>query len=110
VATAHVDVTVADGEVDVDVREHLGVEGTVERTDAGDVERVSVTVSAGDTDRLRRRRRVRQLLEAVGLEVGQYDRYPTSCPAASASASASLGHSRSIRSSSSPTSRCRRST
>jgi peptide/nickel transport system ATP-binding protein len=27
-------------------------------------------------DRLRRRRRVRQLLEAVGLEVGQYDRYP----------------------------------
>jgi len=58
------------------VREHLGVEGTVERTDAGDVERVSVTVSAGDTDRLRRRRRVRQLLEAVGLEVGQYDRYP----------------------------------
>ncbi|WP_303645728.1 ABC transporter ATP-binding protein [Halorubrum saccharovorum] len=76
VATAHVDVTVADGEVDVDVREHLGVEGTVERTDAGDVERVSVTVSAGDTDRLRRRRRVRQLLEAVGLEVGQYDRYP----------------------------------
>ena len=76
VATAHVDVTVADGEADVDVREHLGVEGTVERTDAGDVDRVSVTVSAGDTDRLRRRRRVRQLLEAVGLEVGQYDRYP----------------------------------
>ncbi|WP_082230118.1 ABC transporter ATP-binding protein [Halorubrum lipolyticum] len=76
VATAHVDVTVADGEVDVDVREHLGVEGTVERTDAGDVDRVSVTVSAGDTDRLRRRRRVRQLLEAVGLEAGQYDRYP----------------------------------
>ncbi len=56
VATAHVDVRVADGEVDVDVREHLGVEGTVERTDAGDVERVSVTVSPGDTDRLRRRR------------------------------------------------------
>ncbi|PAU85373.1 peptide ABC transporter ATP-binding protein [Halorubrum salipaludis] len=76
VATAHVDVTVADGEVDVDVREHLGVEGTVERTDAGDVERVSVTVSPGDTDRLRRRRRVHQLLEAVGLEVGQHDRYP----------------------------------
>ncbi|WP_435094582.1 dipeptide ABC transporter ATP-binding protein [Halorubrum sp. N11] len=76
VATTHVDVTVADGEVDVDVREQLGVEGTVERTDAGDVERVSVTISAGDTDRLRRRRRVRQLLEAVGLEVGQYDRYP----------------------------------
>ena len=76
VATAHVAVTVADGEVDVDVREHLGVEGTVERTDAGDVKRVSVTVSAGDTDRLRRRRRVRQLLEAVGLEAGQYERYP----------------------------------
>ena len=76
VATAHVDVAVADGEVDVDVREQLGVEGTVERTDAGDVARVSVTISAGDTDRLRRRRRVRQLLEAVGLEAGQYDRYP----------------------------------
>ncbi|MFO8115412.1 MAG: ABC transporter ATP-binding protein [Halorubrum sp.] len=76
VATVHVDVTVADGEVDVDVREHLGVEGTVERTEAGDVERVSVTISAGDTDRLRRRRRVRQLLEAVGLEAGQYERYP----------------------------------
>ncbi|MFW6018686.1 MAG: oligopeptide/dipeptide ABC transporter ATP-binding protein, partial [Halapricum sp.] len=76
VATAHVDVTVADGEVDVDVREHLGVEGTIERTDAGDVERVSVEISPGDTDRLRRRRRVRQLLEAVGLEAGQYDRYP----------------------------------
>ena len=76
VATTHVDVTVADGEVDVDVREQLGVEGTVERTDAGDVDRVSVTISAGDTDRLRRRRRVRQLLEAVGLEAGQYDRYP----------------------------------
>ena len=76
VATAHVDVTVVNDEVDVEVREHLGVEGTIERTDAGTVDRVSVTVSAGDTDRLRRRRRVRQLLEAVGLEVGQYDRYP----------------------------------
>ncbi|WP_424014117.1 dipeptide ABC transporter ATP-binding protein [Halorubrum xinjiangense] len=76
VATAHIDVTVTGDTVDVDVREHLGVEGTVERTDAGDIKRISVKVSAGDSDRLRRQRRVRQLLEAVGLEVGQYDRYP----------------------------------
>ncbi|WP_049906714.1 ABC transporter ATP-binding protein [Halorubrum aidingense] len=76
VATAHVDVIVTGDEVDVTVREHLGVEGTVDRTDTGGIERVSITVSAGETDRLRRRRRVRQLLEAVGLEVGQYDRYP----------------------------------
>lgn len=75
-ATAHVDVTVADGTVDVTIREHLGVEGTVERTDTGDVESVSVTISAGEPDRLRRRRRVRQLLEAVGLEAGQSNRYP----------------------------------
>jgi len=76
VVTTHIDVTVTGSTVDVDVREHLGVEGTIRRTDAGDIEQISVTVSAGDTDRLRRRRRVRQLLEAVGLEVGQYDRYP----------------------------------
>ncbi|SFG61189.1 peptide/nickel transport system ATP-binding protein [Halopelagius inordinatus] len=76
VATAHVTVTVVDDEVDVEVREHLGVDASVDRTDRGEIERVSVTLSAGDTDRLRRRRRVRQLLEAVGLEVGQYDRYP----------------------------------
>ena len=76
VATAHVDVRVTDGDVSVDVREPLGVDGTITRTDAGAISQVSLTVSPGETDRLRRRRRVKHLLEAVGLEAGQYDRYP----------------------------------
>ncbi|WP_396610535.1 dipeptide ABC transporter ATP-binding protein [Haloferax sp. S1W] len=75
VATAHVSVTVVDNEVDVSVKERLRVDVEVERT--GDtVSAVDVTVSPGDSDRERRRRRVHQLLDAVGLEVGQYDRYP----------------------------------
>ncbi|ELZ87747.1 ABC-type dipeptide/oligopeptide/nickel transport system, ATP-binding protein I & II [Haloferax elongans ATCC BAA-1513] len=75
VATAHVSVAVADGEVDVSVEERLRLDVEVERT--GDtVSAVDVTVSPGHSDRERRRRRVHQLLDAVGLEVGQYDRYP----------------------------------
>ncbi|MFW6003923.1 MAG: dipeptide ABC transporter ATP-binding protein, partial [Halanaeroarchaeum sp.] len=76
VATAHVSVEVAGDDVTVAVEENLGAETTVDRDDSGQVERVAVTISAGDTDAVRRRRRVHQLIEAVGLEVAQYDRYP----------------------------------
>ncbi|EMA01599.1 ABC transporter ATP-binding protein [Haloferax denitrificans] len=75
VATATVTVTVADGEVDVAVEERLRAEVEVERE--GDVvSGVTVRVTPGDSTSERRRRRVHQLLDAVGLEVGQYDRYP----------------------------------
>ncbi|KAB1192320.1 dipeptide ABC transporter ATP-binding protein [Haloferax sp. MBLA0076] len=75
VATAHVSVTVEGSEVDVSVEERLRVDVEVER-DGDTVTAVDVTVSPGDSDRERQRRRVNQLLDAVGLEVGQYDRYP----------------------------------
>ncbi|QIB77202.1 ABC transporter ATP-binding protein [Haloferax volcanii] len=75
VATAAVTVTVADGEVDVAVEERLRTEVEVERE--GDVvSGVTVRVTPGDSTSERRRRRVHQLLDAVGLETGQYDRYP----------------------------------
>ncbi|ELZ91924.1 ABC-type dipeptide/oligopeptide/nickel transport system, ATP-binding protein I & II [Haloferax mucosum ATCC BAA-1512] len=75
VATAHVSVAVADGEVSVSVEERLRTDVEVER-DGDSITMVDVTVSPGDSTRERRRRRVHQLLDAVGLEVGQYDRYP----------------------------------
>jgi len=57
-----------------------------------------------------RRERAESLLEEVGLSADQIDRYPHEFSAAGASASDSPAHSPSIRSSSSSTSRCRRST
>ena len=76
VATAHIAVDVDGDDVTAEVEEHLAVETTVDRTSEGRPERVSVAISAGDSDRVRRKRRVFQLIEAVGLEIGQYDRYP----------------------------------
>ncbi|MDR5656106.1 ABC transporter ATP-binding protein [Halodesulfurarchaeum sp. HSR-GB] len=76
ISTVHVSVAVADDDVTVEVDEHVGVETTVSRSESGRIELISVVVSAGDSDRLRRRRRVNQLIEAVGLETGQYNRYP----------------------------------
>ncbi|WP_411965492.1 dipeptide ABC transporter ATP-binding protein [Haloferax sp. YSMS24] len=75
VATAHVTVSVTGSEVDVSIEERLRVD--VETDREGDtVTAVDVSVSPGASGRERRRRRVHQLLDAVGLEVGQYDRYP----------------------------------
>ncbi|AHZ22274.1 ABC transporter ATP-binding protein [Haloferax mediterranei ATCC 33500] len=75
VSTAHVSITVSNGDVDVSVEERLRTEIEVER-DGDTVTAVDVTVTPGESTRERRRRRVHQLLDAVGLEVGQYDRYP----------------------------------
>jgi len=75
VATATVTVTVADDEVDVEVEERLATDVTVHRTDSR-ITGVVVAVSPGDSTAERRRRRIYQLLDAVGLESSQYDRYP----------------------------------
>ncbi|WP_435551636.1 dipeptide ABC transporter ATP-binding protein [Natrinema sp. CGMCC1.2065] len=70
-----VTVTVADGDVTVDVEGALGVTTDVTR-DNGRITSVHVDISAGDSKRVLRRRRVMQLLEEVGLDAGQYGRYP----------------------------------
>mgnify|MGYP006274439905 CR=1 FL=1 len=75
VSTVHVSLQV-DEEVTVEVDEYVGVDTTVSRTEAGHIEHVTIDITAGENDRIRRRRRVYQLIEAVGLEVGQYNRYP----------------------------------
>ncbi|ELY67633.1 dipeptide ABC transporter ATP-binding protein [Natrinema versiforme] len=69
-----VSVTVGD-DVTVDIEGALGVQTDVTRED-GRVTAVDVSVSAGDSKRLLRRRRVLQLLEEVGLDESQYGRYP----------------------------------
>ena len=57
-----------------------------------------------------RKRRVQDLLEVVGLNPEHYNRFPHEFSGGSASGSGLRGRWRSTRSSSSPTSRCRRST
>jgi peptide/nickel transport system ATP-binding protein len=74
-AIVDVDVTVTDDDVDVHIEDALDVSTSVTRED-GRVTAVEVRLTAGDGDRRRRRNRVFQLMEAVGLEPGQYDRYP----------------------------------
>jgi peptide/nickel transport system ATP-binding protein len=74
-AVVDVDVTVADDDVDVHIEDALDVSTSVTRED-GRVTAVEVNITAGEGDRRRRRNRVFQLMEAVGLEPGQYDRYP----------------------------------
>ncbi|MFB6109834.1 MAG: dipeptide ABC transporter ATP-binding protein [Halodesulfurarchaeum sp.] len=75
VATAHVTVRVEGGDVTVSVAEELAVEYDVTRTDSGTIDAIAITVVAGDKAQ-KRRRRVRYLIKAVGLEPGQYERYP----------------------------------
>jgi peptide/nickel transport system ATP-binding protein len=70
-----VDVTVEDDDVEVSIEDALDVSTSVTRED-GRVIDVEVSITAGEGDRRRRRNRVFQLMEAVGLERGQYDRYP----------------------------------
>ncbi|MBX0294587.1 ABC transporter ATP-binding protein [Haloarcula nitratireducens] len=74
-AVVNVTVTVEGDDVDVEVAEPLDTDTAVTRTD-GRITAVDVEVSAGNSTRARRRNRVTQLLEAVGLEPAQYDRYP----------------------------------
>ncbi|MFB6112657.1 MAG: dipeptide ABC transporter ATP-binding protein [Halodesulfurarchaeum sp.] len=74
VATAHVTVRVEGEDVAVSVTEELAAEYDVTRTESGAIESISIRVVAGDREQ-KRRRRVRYLLEAVGLEPGQYNRY-----------------------------------
>ncbi|WP_226038960.1 ABC transporter ATP-binding protein [Natrinema sp. DC36] len=71
-----VDVTVADGDVTVDTNGVLDVTTDVVREDGGRITSIHVDVSTSDSKRVRRRRRVRTLLEEVGLDESQYDRYP----------------------------------
>jgi|GEM_PF-309 len=44
--------------------------------DDGEITAVDVRIGAGDSIGVKRRKRVLELLDAVGLERGQYDRYP----------------------------------
>ncbi|MFB6268944.1 MAG: oligopeptide/dipeptide ABC transporter ATP-binding protein, partial [Halobacterium sp.] len=74
-AVVPVSVSLADGEVTVDVEGSLNVSTDVTRED-GRVIDVSVSVSAGDSKRALRRNRAASLMEAVGLEPGQFGRYP----------------------------------
>ncbi|WP_247729131.1 ABC transporter ATP-binding protein [Halovivax limisalsi] len=64
----------ADG-VRVDVDGEFDVATDVTR-DGGRITAVHVSVSAGESTRRRRKNRVIQLLEEVGLDRSQYDRYP----------------------------------
>ncbi|WP_276272214.1 dipeptide ABC transporter ATP-binding protein [Haloarcula litorea] len=75
VAVVDVAVTVDGDEVAVETGTPMAVDTTVTRSD-GRITAVEIRVSAGDSERARRRNRVAQLLEAVGLEPAQYDRYP----------------------------------
>jgi len=76
---AHVDVAVevVDDDVTVTTDGRLDVTTDVTRSDAsGDIESIDVSVSAGESQRRMRRNRVLQLMDAVGLDASQYDRYP----------------------------------
>ncbi|RZH66786.1 dipeptide ABC transporter ATP-binding protein [Natrinema altunense] len=68
-------VAVENGDVTVDVEGTLDVTTDVTRED-GRITSVQVDVSAGDSKRTLRRRRVLELLEEVGLDTSQYGRYP----------------------------------
>lgn len=68
-------VTVADGEVSVTVEGRVDVSTEVTREDDR-ITAVTIDVSAGESARAVRRKRVVELMEAVGLEPGQFDRYP----------------------------------
>ncbi len=68
-------VSVEDGEVSVTVESRVDTATEVTRENDR-VTAVRVEVSAGESARAVRRKRVVELMEAVGLEPGQYDRYP----------------------------------
>ncbi|QCW02796.1 ABC transporter ATP-binding protein [Natrinema pallidum] len=70
-----VEVAVENGDVTVDVEGALDVTTDITRED-GRITSVQVDVSAGDSKRTLRRRRVLELLEEVGLDTSQYGRYP----------------------------------
>ncbi|MFC3958603.1 dipeptide ABC transporter ATP-binding protein [Halovivax cerinus] len=70
-----VDVSVTDDEVVVGVDGELDVSTDVTR-EGGRITNVHVTVTAGSSTRRMRRNRVVALLEEVGLDRSQYDRYP----------------------------------
>ena len=68
-------VDVSGDDVDVSIEQVLDVSTSVTRED-GRITEISVQTTAGEGDRRRRRNRVYQLMDAVGLERGQYGRYP----------------------------------
>jgi peptide/nickel transport system ATP-binding protein len=74
-AVVPVSVVLDDDGVSVDVDAALNVDTTV-TSEGGRVTAVDIEVSPGDSQRVKRRNRVAQLLTAVGLEAAQYDRYP----------------------------------
>jgi peptide/nickel transport system ATP-binding protein len=74
-AVVPVTVSLEDDEVAVEVRGVLDVTTEVTREE-GRVTAVEISISAGESRRAIRRNRVLELMEAVGLERGQYERYP----------------------------------